>query len=211
MKNNERKIETFLTFSSIFHFLAPLAAGTLSDLIGRRYSLLLSPIFFSFGSLVTSLAPNYVVFVTGYLLVDTGISFALAVTHVYITELSPDWTRWFLTTFPEVFWSIGYLVDNTFPRISSKKILISRLGLGTIPSFLLAFAMLFTLPESAGWLVARGKLSEATRVLTKTSVSEEEAKLRLGEIKLAAESKQSVGQDPGRSFSSIHHRRFEEL
>ncbi|WRX09893.1 hypothetical protein QQP08_002380 [Theobroma cacao] len=86
MKNNERKIETFLTFSSIFHFLAPLAAGTLSDLIGRRYSLLLSPIFFSFGYLVTSLAPNYVVFVTGYLLVDTRISFALAVTHVYITE-----------------------------------------------------------------------------------------------------------------------------
>ncbi|WRX09892.1 Major facilitator [Theobroma cacao] len=51
--------------------------------------------------------------------------------------------------------------------------------------------MLFTLPESPGWLVTRGKLSEATRVLTKTSVSEEGAKLRLGEIKLAAESKQS--------------------
>ncbi|XP_022775300.1 probable polyol transporter 6 [Durio zibethinus] len=197
MKSDEisrRKMENLFYFLIIFHSIASLTAGTLSDLIGRKYSLILSMIFFFLGSLVTScLALNYVVFVTGCLLFAIGISFVQAVTPVYITELSPDSTRGFLTTFPEVFWSIGYLFDNIFARFTSKKLFTWRLqlGLGTIPSFLLALAMLLTLPESPGWLVTRGELSEATRVLKKTSVSEEEAELRLGDIKLTAESKQS--------------------
>ncbi|XWS42037.1 hypothetical protein CRYUN_Cryun17cG0134300 [Craigia yunnanensis] len=81
-----------------------LGAGTLSDLIGRKYSLILSPVFFFFDSLVTgSLAVNYVVLVMGSLLVGIGKSYGVAETPVYITELSSDSTRGFLTTFPKSF------------------------------------------------------------------------------------------------------------
>jgi MFS family permease len=59
------------------------------------------------------------------------------------------------------------------------------LGIGAIPSVILAVGVL-AMPESPRWLVMKGRLGDATKVLNKTSDSEQEAQLRLMEIKAAA-------------------------
>ncbi|XP_056173329.1 polyol transporter 5-like [Syzygium oleosum] len=59
------------------------------------------------------------------------------------------------------------------------------LATGAVPSVLLVFGI-FALPESPQWLVMRGRLRDAKRILAKTSRSEEEAALRFADIKKAA-------------------------
>ncbi|GAB4853261.1 Polyol transporter 5, partial [Ancistrocladus abbreviatus] len=59
------------------------------------------------------------------------------------------------------------------------------LGIGAIPSVLLAVGVL-AMPESPRWLVMRGRLGDAKKVLCKTSDSDEEAESRLSDIKEAA-------------------------
>lgn len=59
------------------------------------------------------------------------------------------------------------------------------LGIGAIPSVILAVGVL-AMPESPRWLVMKGRLNDAIKVLNKTSDSEQEARLRLAEIKAAA-------------------------
>lgn len=55
------------------------------------------------------------------------------------------------------------------------------LGVGAIPSVILAVGVL-AMPESPRWLVMRGRLGDAIKVLNKTSDSKEEAQLRLAHI-----------------------------
>lgn len=97
-------------YSLIPTFLSPiasLAAGTTSDCIGRRHALLLSLLSFFFGSLLTSLAPNTVVFFSGCVLLSAAVGYAHTVTPVYTTELSLGSTRGFLTSFVDAFENVG--------------------------------------------------------------------------------------------------------
>ncbi|KAG4988412.1 hypothetical protein JHK82_030752 [Glycine max] len=68
------------------------------------------------------------------------------------------------------------------------------LGTGAIPSILLTVGVL-AMPESPRWLVMRGRLGDATKVLKKTSDTKEEAELRLADIKQAAGIPESCNDD----------------
>ena len=68
------------------------------------------------------------------------------------------------------------------------------LGIGAVPSVLLAVGVL-AMPESPRWLVMRGRLGDARIVLNKTSDSDQEAQLRLADIKAAAGIPESCNDD----------------
>ncbi|XP_062102373.1 putative polyol transporter 1 [Humulus lupulus] len=166
-----------------------LVAGRISGWVGSRRSLLLSVVLYFLGSLITCLAQNYVVFLVGSCFVSSGIVFTKTVAPVYVIELSPDSTRGLLASFVEIFATVGMVLGDITTYFCSANFSMDlgwrvMLGIGTILSFLL-FIFLMALPESPFWLVSRGKLGEAKRVLAKTSESSEAAELRLTKLKSA--------------------------
>lgn len=176
---NHRKIATtnlqiYLIILNRFHSTPSLAAGTTSDMMRRRYTILFSLVIFSVASLVSSLAQ---IMVFGWFLVGTRVSYTHTVVPVYITEFSADSTREFLKSFVEVYVNVEVLVENvsacTFPKIiNSKSELAIHVWTRNDP---FAFTVtgcnvfFFFLPESHCWLVTRGRFSEVKRVVIKTS------------------------------------------
>lgn len=80
---------------------------------------------------------------------------------------------------------VGYISNYAFSKLSLHLGWRMMLGVGAVPSVILTVGVL-AMPESPRWLVMRGRLGDAIKVLNKTSDSKEEAQLRLAEIKRAA-------------------------
>ncbi|KAL2983517.1 hypothetical protein AAZX31_12G042700 [Glycine max] len=89
---------------------------------------------------------------------------------------------------------LGYISNYGFSKLTLKVGWRMMLGVGAIPSVVLTVGVL-AMPESPRWLVMRGRLGEARKVLNKTSDSREEAQLRLAEIKQAAGIPESCNDD----------------
>lgn len=89
---------------------------------------------------------------------------------------------------------IGYISNYGFSKLALRLGWRLMLGVGAIPSILIGVAVL-AMPESPRWLVAKGRLGEAKRVLYKISESEEEARLRLADIKDTAGIPQDCDDD----------------
>lgn len=77
---------------------------------------------------------------------------------------------------------VGYISNYGFSKLPLHYGWRLMLGIGAIPSIFLALAVL-AMPESPRWLVAKGRLGEAKKVLYKISDSKEEAQQRLDDIK----------------------------
>ncbi|KAL2554060.1 Polyol transporter 5 [Forsythia ovata] len=184
---------------NVFSLIGALGAGKTSDWIGRRYTIILAAATFFVGALLMGLAPSYPFLMAGRVVAGIGVGYSLMVAPVYTAEVSPAMTRGFLSSFPEVFITFGILLGYIFnyalsslpPHINWRLML----GLAAFPAVAIALGVLY-MPESPRWLVMKGKIDEAKRVLRKTSENEEEADLRLQEITKASsdESSNSHGQ-----------------
>ncbi|XP_010244297.1 PREDICTED: putative polyol transporter 1 [Nelumbo nucifera] len=171
---------------NLFAAIGSVAAGRTSDWIGRRFTFTISAVILFIGSIILAFAQNYATLLVGRSVAGIGVGYALMVAPVYTVEISPALSRGFLTSFPEFFTNVGiflaYICIYFVSRLSDELSWRLMLGLGAIPSIILAFSFL-RLPESPRWLVMQGRLSEAKNVLVKIYDSEEEAVLRLIEIK----------------------------
>nr|GMC58790.1 polyol transporter 5-like [Ipomoea batatas] len=177
---------SLLNVSSLF---GSLASGKTSDMIGRRYTIVLAAATFIIGALLMGLAPTYGYLLAGRVVAGIGVGYSLMIAPVYTSELSPAMTRGFLSSLPEVFINVGILIGfvsnillSGLPANISWRLM---LGLSGVPAIGIA-AGVIKMPESPRWLVMKGRLSEAKMILRRTSESEEEADLRLEEITKAA-------------------------
>ncbi|XP_056173484.1 putative polyol transporter 1 [Syzygium oleosum] len=164
-------------------------ARWISDRYGRRNTIVVAGAMYFVGPLVMGFARNYAVFLVGQVIANLGAGFASMIAPMYVTEISPLFSRGFYASCPQMFIGIGNQVANLTSYYFSKH-RPSRgwrwmLATGAVPSVLLVFGI-FALPESPQWLVMRGRLRDAKRILAKTSRSEEEATLRFADIKKAA-------------------------
>ncbi|KAK7257928.1 hypothetical protein RIF29_32260 [Crotalaria pallida] len=198
LKVSDVQIEILLGIINLYSLIGSGLAGRTSDWIGRRYTIVLAGAIFFAGAILMGFSPNYSFLMFGRFVAGIGIGYALMIAPVYTAEVSPASSRGFLTSFPEVFINggilLGYISNYAFSKLTLKLGWRLMLGIGAIPSVLLGVGVL-AMPESPRWLVMRGRLGDAIKVLNKTSDSPQEAQLRLSEIKEAAGIPQDCNDD----------------
>ncbi|KAI9088959.1 hypothetical protein K1719_029238 [Acacia pycnantha] len=190
LKINDTQVEVLAGILNLCALVGTLTAGRTSDYIGRRYSIVLASILFFLGSILMGYGPNYPVLMAGRCTAGIGVGFALLVAPVYSAEISSASSRGFLTSLPELCLGIGILLGYVSNYFFGKLLPLKlgwrlMLGIAAIPSLALALGIL-RMPESPRWLVMRGKLGEAKKVLLLISNTTEEAEQRFKDIKLAA-------------------------
>ncbi|KAL1344065.1 hypothetical protein HN51_017965 [Arachis hypogaea] len=161
-------------------------SGPISDWLGRRPMLIISSLLYFLGSLVMLWSPNVYVLCLARLLDGFGIGLAVTLVPVYISETAPSEIRGSLNTLPQFSGSGGMFLSYclvfwfSFSASPNWRVM---LGILSIPSLFYFLLTIFFLPESPRWLVSKGKMLEAKKVLQRLRGREDVA----GEMALLVE------------------------
>ncbi|KAE9586660.1 hypothetical protein Lal_00004686 [Lupinus albus] len=143
-------------------------SGTISDRVGRKPMLIISSMLYFLGGLVMLWSPNVYVLCLARLLDGFGIGLAVTLVPVYISEIAPSDIRGSLNTLPQFSGSGGMFLSYCMIFLMSFNASPNwrlMLGVLSIPSLLYFLLTIFYLPESPRWLVSKGKMVEANKVL----------------------------------------------
>lgn len=110
LKITSVQVEILVGCLNVCSLIGSLASGKTSDMIGRRYTIMIAAAIFLIGAVLMGLAPSFPFLMAGRVVAGIGVGYSLMISPVYVAELSPDLTRGFLTSLPEVFISIGILL-----------------------------------------------------------------------------------------------------
>ena len=163
--------------------IAAAVAGYLSDLMGRRRVILSAGLLFIAGAIISAVAQDVLLLLTGRFLVGLAIGAASMLTPLYLAEIAPARDRGADRVAQPT------LHNCRYPGLLSRR-LCSRsasggwrwmLALGAVPGIILSIGML-VLPESPRWLAGHGRGDDAEKVLRRvrgtTDVSSEMSALR---------------------------------
>jgi len=174
-----------------------LVAGSLSDYLGRKLTMLISAALFSISAIGCAVCGSFDGLVAFRIVGGVGIGIVSIVSPIYISEVSPAKIRGTLVSLYQLAVTVGFLMaylvnwlidSNIDPSLALntadltlwEKIMHTEawrgmLGSETIPA-LLFFFIIFFIPESPKWLIVNGKLDKASTVLSKIYASEAEVK-----------------------------------
>ncbi len=174
-----------------------LVAGSLSDYLGRKLTMLISAALFSISAIGCAVCGSFDGLVAYRIIGGIGIGIVSIVSPIYISEVSPAKIRGTLVSLYQLAVTVGFLIaylvnwlidSNIDPSLAFntadltlwEKIMHTEawrgmLGSETIPA-LLFFFIIFFIPESPKWLIVNGKLDKASAVLGKIYASEAEVK-----------------------------------
>ena len=171
-----------------------LAAGSLSDYLGRKLTMLISAALFSISAIGCAVCGSFDGLVAYRIIGGVGIGIVSIVSPIYISEVSPAKIRGTLVSLYQLAVTAGFLLAymanwaidaNIDPSLNGdvtiwQKIMHTEawrgmLGSETLPA-LLFFFIIFFIPESPKWLIVNGKLDKASLVLGKIYASETEVR-----------------------------------
>ncbi|MGM9768896.1 MAG: sugar porter family MFS transporter [Candidatus Cryptobacteroides sp.] len=187
-----------------------LCAGSLSDYIGRKITMLISAAFFSISAIGCAVCGSFEALVAFRIIGGVGIGIVSIVSPIYISEVSPARIRGTLVSLYQLAVTAGFLLAymanwiidagidpaattdaGLWSRMFNAEAWRGMLGSETLPA-LLFFFIIFFIPESPKWLIIKGKSSQATSVFARILGSEEEIN---AEIEVT---KASLGKDKGK-------------
>jgi SP family arabinose:H+ symporter-like MFS transporter len=174
--------------------LGAMVAGTPGDRYGRRDSLRGLAVLFFVSAIGCAMAWNWVSFVSFRFLAGLAIGGSSVLGPMYIAEIAPARWRGRLVGFFQFSIVFGILVAYFSNFVIGTLSLGTadwrwKLGVSAAPAILF-FTMLFFIPRSPRWLVKKGKIEEARRVLQLSSPAVE-AELRTIVNSIDAEREQS--------------------
>jgi sugar porter (SP) family MFS transporter len=178
--------------------LGAMLAGIPGDRFGRRDSLRLLAIFYLISALGCALAWDWYSLLVFRFVGGLGIGGSSVLGPMYIAEIAPAKWRGRLVGFFQFNVVAGILVaylSNYLIGLQSFGATEWRweLGVAAIPA-LLIFAMLFTIPRSPRWLVKKGRIDEARRVLRE--VGEENVDAELQDMVTSIDVEHGHAQEP---------------
>src|SRR5277367_6311294 len=144
-----------------------LAAGPLSDRLGRRSVLLLTAVLFLASSLVAALATSFPVFIAARIAGGLSVGAAILIAPVYIAEIAPARSRGRLVSVNQLMIVIGISVSffsNYFLLSLGPDAWRWMLGVQAVPAALY-FLLLTLVPESPRWLLSKGRAAGARTAL----------------------------------------------
>jgi major inositol transporter-like SP family MFS transporter len=165
----EGVVTASLVFGAAF---GALFGGRLSDRQGRKRNIMLLAVIFFIGAIGCAIAPNTAIIIVARFILGLAVGGASATVPVFLAELAPASRRGQIVTVNELMIVTGQLIaysSNAYLGSISDDGHIWRgmLMLASVPAVLLWLGMLFV-PESARWLVSKGRIEEARKSLLRT-------------------------------------------
>lgn len=157
-------------------------AGWLSDQFGRKMILLLAATLFSISAIGCAVSASFTTLVIYRLIGGMGVGIASMLSPMYISEISPPALRGRLVALYQFSITFGILcsffvntrlldrstaglLDNeTLQLIFKEEVWRAMLGMEAIPA-LLFFLLLTSIPKSPRWLVVKGQVQKASKIL----------------------------------------------
>ncbi|MDQ0618527.1 sugar porter family MFS transporter [Arthrobacter globiformis] len=169
----EGLVAASLVFGAVF---GALFGGRLSDRQGRKRNIMLLAVIFFVGAIGCALAPNTAMIIIARFVLGLAVGGASATVPVFLAELAPASRRGQIVTVNELMIVTGQLIaysSNALLGSVSNDGHIWRwmLVLASLPAVLLWLGMLLV-PESARWLVSKGRIDEARKSLFRTRPAE---------------------------------------
>ncbi|XP_034554807.1 solute carrier family 2, facilitated glucose transporter member 12 [Notolabrus celidotus] len=190
-----REQELLVSSHLLGALLICLAGGPILDRYGRRCSLLLSAALVVAGTIVLIAITSLISLTLGRMIVGMGTSLSGTGACLYIAEISPRERRGLLVTLYELMLVVGVMLgfSCSYAFATLPHGWVYTFGL-VIPPALVQFSVMLFLPPSPRFLVAKGKVEQARRVLVRMrgGVQEHvEEELRDIQVGLKEESKHS--------------------
>ncbi len=168
--------------------LAMMAAGPLSDRLGRKLVLRIAAVLFAISALASAAAPDFISLVAARMLGGLGVGAALIVAPMYIAEIAPAKIRGRMVSFNQlnivVGISVAYASNYFILQLGESDLGWAQalnladwnwrwmLGVEAVPAIVYFLAM-FSVPESPRWLAMQGRDDEALGVMERVSDAEQ--------------------------------------
>ena len=186
-------------------------AGTMSDKLGRKITMLISAALFSISAIGCAVCGDFDQLVIYRIIGGVGIGVVSIVSPIYISEVSPAKVRGTLVSLYQLAVTMGFLLAylanwaidlginlelsgelSLWQRMFNTEAWRGMLGSETLPA-LLFFVIIFFIPESPKWLVVNKRMEAAKRVYGKIYRTEEaiDAEVATTEESMAGENKGS--------------------
>ncbi|HEV2304205.1 MAG TPA: sugar porter family MFS transporter [Candidatus Acidoferrales bacterium] len=157
--------------------IGAIIGGRLSDRFGRRNVLIQVALLFIIGAIGTALAPTPTWLAIGRVVVGVAIGVASFTAPLYISEVSPARVRGKLVSLNQLMITIGivvsYLADYGFSGAREWRWMF---GVAAVPALILAVGLIFV-PESPRWLMSRGLVEQARKILSRIRESNVDAEI----------------------------------
>ncbi|KAJ3226260.1 hypothetical protein HDU78_010433 [Chytriomyces hyalinus] len=200
---NRPYIDGWITTTFLLGCIAGAAAcSVLADRVGRKYSIMLSGLFFAVGGGLQAFAVNLGSLLAGRVFSGIAIGIASMVVPLYIAETAPARTRGALTTMYQLMITFGIFVATCVNCVIIKLVdnnssLEWRIALGMqiVPAAGL-ISLVYFIPFSPRWLAEQGRHEEGLQVIAKLrglNVFDREAVAEYHMIRACSDADKAIG------------------